>query len=110
MTRDDITRMGLEAGMDRIVALEHDGTQTFEAARIDLLERLAALVAAHIRETEFKPDWNNYQQGLIDGAAAEREQCHALLLEIKRKCHDDDRMWQIEDFIDEAIRARGGKA
>ena len=74
MTRDEITRMAREAGMERIVAIEIDGTQTFEIARLDLLERFAALVAAHIRETEFKPDWNNYQQGLIDGAAAEREQ------------------------------------
>jgi hypothetical protein len=40
-------------------------------------------------------------------AAAERDACTELLLEIKRKCQDADRLWQIEEFVDEAIRARG---
>ena len=75
MTPDEITRMAREAGMERIIAIEIDGTQTFEVARIDLLERFAALVAAHVRETEFKPDWAKYRQGVIDGAAEEREAC-----------------------------------
>jgi hypothetical protein len=41
-------------------------------------------------------------------AAAEREACTELLLEIKRKCQDADRLWQIEEFVDEVVRARGG--
>ena len=61
MTREDIIRMAREAGMERIVAIEIDGTQTLEIVRFDLLERFAALVAA-----------------------AEREQCDALRAEVER--------------------------
>lgn len=60
MNRDEIIRLAVEAGFAR--------TKMHGA-----LERFANLVAAHIRETEFKPDWNNYKQGMADGAAAERE-------------------------------------
>lgn len=62
MTKDQITAWAREAGglPDPMVF-------------IGAYERFAALVAAHVRETEFKPDWNKYQQGLADGAAAERE-------------------------------------
>ena len=42
----------------------------------------------------------------VQEAAAEREACAALLLEIKHKCQDADRLWQVEEFVDEAIRAR----
>jgi len=42
-------------------------------------------------------------------AAAEREACAALLLKIKQQCQDADRLWQVEEFIDAAIRARGGE-
>ena len=62
----------------------------------DRIERFAALVAAHVRETEFKPDWNNYRQGVADGAAAEREAC---LNEIKPNATPME--------IAAAIRARG---
>ena len=73
MNRDDVIRMAREAGM------EQDGDNFFSPSHEEIdvhitdLERFAALVAAHVRETEFKPDWNKYQQGLADGAAAERE-------------------------------------
>ena len=50
MTREGITRMAREAGMERIIAVGVDGTQTVEVARIDLLERFAALVVAAERE------------------------------------------------------------
>ena len=50
MTREDIIRMAREAGMERIVAIGIDGTQTVEIPRFDLLERFAALVAAEERE------------------------------------------------------------
>jgi flagellar biosynthesis/type III secretory pathway protein FliH len=39
-----------------------------------------------------------------DSLRKEREACTALLLEIKRKCQDADRLWQVEEFVDEAIR------
>ena len=67
MTRDEIIRM-----VNEIVV--SGSTRT----ALELFERFADLVAAHVRETEFKPDWNNYQQGLADGAAAEREACAKL--------------------------------
>jgi hypothetical protein len=44
---------------------------------------------------------------LRQALADERDACTELLLEIKRKCQDADRLWQIEEFVDEAIRARG---
>jgi hypothetical protein len=60
MTRDEIARMAREAGMERIVAVGVDGTQTVEVARIDLLERFAALVAAAEREACARVcDWWN---------------------------------------------------
>ena len=67
MTRNDIIRMAREAECS-----ETFGSDAFMFT-VEELERFAALVAAHVRETEFKPDWNNYRQGLADGAAAERE-------------------------------------
>jgi len=85
MNREDIIRMAREAGglPDPMVF-------------IGAYERFAALVAAHVRETEFKPDWNNYQQGRADGAAEEREACAKL-------CEDGF----TEYMIAESIRARG---
>lgn len=70
---------------------------------VEELERFAALVAAHVRETEFKPDWNNYRQGLADGAAEEREACAKV-------CDDIDVEYDGEDVLATlcaaAIRAR----
>ena len=68
-SRTDVLSMAREAGATEWCPGWHLWT--------DDLERFAALiasrVAAHIRETEFKPDWNNYRQGFADGAAEERE-------------------------------------
>lgn len=50
MTRDDITRMAREAGMERVVEVCTDGTQTVEVFFPELLERFAALVTAAERE------------------------------------------------------------
>ena len=100
MTRDEIMRMAREAGMERIVAISFDGTQTFEMSRFELLDRFATLVAAHVRETEFKPGLANYQQGLIDGAAEERKACAKVA----------DECWVFgmsSAYIADAIRARG---
>ena len=65
MTREDIIRMAREAGFTSGEIAWHD----------EMFECFAALVAAHVRETEFKPDWNNYRQGFADGVAEEREAC-----------------------------------
>ena len=80
MTREDILRMAERAGINV------DTYGDIWGSTDDGLLRFATLVAA-----------------------AERKQCHALLLKIKRKCEDSDRMWQVEDFIDEVICARGGE-
>ena len=87
MDRDEIIRMAAEVW---------NSGSFFPIPSSDDIERFAALVAAHVRETEFKPDWNNYQQGLIDGAAEEREACAAICDE---GCSYDG----------DIIRARGGK-
>ena len=74
MTRDDIIAMAREAGL---IYWTHNRWWMDAGEFGEEIERFAALiasrVAAHIRETEFKPDWNNYRQGFADGAAEERE-------------------------------------
>ena len=69
-------------------------------------ERFAALVAAHVRETEFKPDWNTYQQGLADGAAAEREACAKLAQETVCDTHIPTGIKIYGSRVAKAIRAR----
>ena len=102
MNRDDVIRWARKAGM------EQDGDNFFSPSHEEIdvhitdLERFAALVAAHVRETEFKPDWNKYQQGLADGAAAERE-------ELARFFKDHWRETWTYLQISKAIRARGQK-
>ena len=71
--------------MARVAGCRDNGEE-FRFVELRYLERFAALiasrVAAHIRETEFKPDWNNYRQGFADGAAEEREACAGVLDEM----------------------------
>ena len=50
MTRDEVIALAREAGLERVVELRDDGTRTVELPHPDLLERFAALVAAHERE------------------------------------------------------------
>lgn len=71
MNAEDIIRMATEAGIDDWWDSGNEQRETLQ----EHLERFAAFVAAHIRETEFKPDWNNYRQGFADGVAEEREAC-----------------------------------
>ena len=71
------------------------------------LEAFAKLVEAHTRGQIFKPDWDNYRQGLIDGATAEREACAKVCEDID---FDDwqDRGWDQGTYdCAQAIRARG---
>ena len=75
------------AGMERIVAIAFDGTQTVEMARLDLLERFAEIVAAAEREECAKQAEN------MDAAVL-------AMLNITRQ----------PIAIAAAIRARGGKA
>ena len=96
MNREDIIRMAREAGAIHI----HQNPKEFAMVGNKTIERFAALVAAHVRETEFKPDWNNYRQGLADGADEEREACAQVC----------DGLWQDDGTAydcREAIRARG---
>ena len=91
MNRDDVIRWAREAGFASADFWPDDFQGLFGC-----VERFAALVAAHVRETEFKPDWNKYQQGLADGAAAEREACIDIVA-----------MHGGSVEIEAAIRARG---
>jgi hypothetical protein len=73
MDRETIIKLAREAGY-------LDLSPANRGMELQELERFAKLAAEHIRQTEFKPDWNNYQQGRKDGAAEEREEV-ALLVE-----------------------------
>ena len=103
MNREDIIRMAREAGfyVDEKARQNQPNCISHTYHMIDnQLERFATLVAAHVRETEFKPDWNNYRQGLADGADEEREACAQVC----------DALWQDDGTAydcREAIRARG---
>lgn len=94
MTKEEIIRMAEENGIVIV------GEAMF---------RFAALVAAHVRKTEFKPDWANYRQGLVDGAAAEREACAQI-------CEAIPATWTRMDYDEacmecaKAIRSRRGDA
>lgn len=79
------------------------GKRMFELEHELLAEREACAKAA---EKQFEPEvWQRLEKawliGYDAGREAEREVFHALLLEIKRKCEDAERMWQIGDFIND---------
>lgn len=98
--RDTIMRMAREAGFTREDHCAIDG----------VLLHFAALVATHVRETEFKPDWNNYQQGVKDGAAAEREACADILDRNADRCDPHNSIvYEVLASNAAAIRARGGE-
>jgi hypothetical protein len=92
MTQDEVLEMADKAG----IIFGYPAYQ-------DRIEIFAKLVEAHTRGKMFKPDWDNYRQGLIDGATAEREAC-------AKECeHTALRMgseWMAQHCA-EAIRARG---
>jgi hypothetical protein len=79
MTKEDIIHMAREAGL---IYWTHNRWWMDAGEFGEEIERFAALIASHIRETEFKPDWNNYRQGFADGAAEEREACAGVLDEM----------------------------
>ena len=100
MTRDDIIKLAREADVWVV------GQEPYQSQ----LERFAALVATHVRETEFKPDWNNYQQGVKDGAAAEREACADILDRNADRCDPHSIVYEVLASNAAAIRARGNHA
>ena len=92
MTREDILRMARAAE----IPVQITGGNPTKLQ----IQRFAELVAAHVRETEFKPGLANYRQGLIDGAAEEREACAKVA----------DECWvfgMAAAYIADALRARG---
>lgn len=113
MKREEIIRMAREAGfyVDEKARQNQPNCISHTYHMIDSqLERFATLVAAHVRETEFKPDWNNYQQGRADGAAEEREACAKVCDEYSAvgKIEEFDRGWlACAKAISNIIRARG---
>lgn len=97
MNREDIIRMAREAEL----ITQFDCTTPW-VEDYDLtphLERFASLVASYIRETEFKPDWNNFENGRIIGAEEEREAC----AEVAEQARFGGRFSEVAA----AIRARG---
>ena len=64
MTQDEIIRMAREV---KLPHWYHNG----EPVNVELLERFAALVAAHEREKHNSPSWETVD----DAIAAEREAC-----------------------------------
>ena len=116
MNHDDVIRLAKEAGLyvgtnaSGVTLVGHKYQRFYNTGMIVHMDvndmaKFAALVAAYVRETEFKPDWNNYQQGLIDGAAEEREACIEILSRTE--------FTSLEHMPSEAallIRARGGDA
>lgn len=100
MTRDDIIRMAREIGLK----LRENNNEIYspdcDGIHIDEMQHFAQLIEAHVRGEVFKPDWDNYRQGLIDGAIAERE---AIL----KMCEPPEHSHQHVHTFKNLIRARG---
>ena len=98
MNREDIIQIATESWLT-----EYGRTLLLRGFDIEInieeLERFASLVASYIRETEFKPDWNNFENGRIIGAEEEREAC----AEVAEQARFGGRFSEVAA----AIRARG---
>ena len=94
MTQDEIIEMARQAGIEQ---WWDSGNEQREVLQ-EHLEAFAKLVEAHTRGQILKPDWDNYRQGLIDGAVSEREAC----LQIQ-----EDWQYQYANDLVQKIRARG---
>ena len=107
MTKDEIIRMAREAGFDVEPYLLVD-------AKMDRLERFAALVAAHAKQEYIDSVYEQHRETmfsnkdlgmLVDAVKAEREACAKV-------CEELDLDWRdLESRIDcaAAIRARNNK-
>ncbi len=109
MTRDDIIRMARKADP----GFETDTFHAESLVGMGAIERFAALVAAAERERaitiakDMKEGLQakfeqTYMEGVIAGAAAEREACAKVCEE-----YDDGRHANRADLCADAIRARG---
>jgi len=87
--KQDIIEMARQAGLSNPLWIENDYA---------IIEAFAKLVEAHTRGQIFKPDWDNYRQGLIDGATAEREACIQI---------QEDWQYTYANDLVQKIRARG---
>ena len=90
MNREDILRMGRQAGAFIELAQEKD---------LLWLERFANLVAKHTLANIDPSSFMTWQEGYEAGAFAERETCAKL-------CWSQRKYWDAEACAD-AIRARG---
>lgn len=97
MTRDDVVVMAVNAGANSHFVKHH----------IAFIEAFAKLVEAHTRGQMFKPDWDNYRQGLIDGAVSEREACAKLAQKTVCDTHIPTGVRIYGTAAAKAIRARG---
>ena len=73
MTKDDIIRMAREAGFEKVVAIDPDGSKTVTVAPIPELLAFAKLVAAAEREdcAKVADGWPDYDvQGLAEAIRA----------------------------------------
>ena len=114
MTRDDIIRMAREAELQEVVE-KTDHHTIVKMMDVPALERFAALVAAAERDRvleiakgmqeELQAKFEqNYMQGVIAGAAAEREACAKVCESLAGS------MWVTREAsleCSDAIRARG---
>ena len=114
MTKDEIIDMARQAGFPifgtKVVA--NDPMQQMLADAVtqhyhDSAIQFAKLVEAHTRGNIFKPDWDNYRQGLIDGATAEREACAELAKKTVCDTHIPTGVRIYGSEVAKAIRARG---
>ena len=94
MTRDDVVVMAVNAGANSHFVKHH----------IAFIEAFAKLVEAHTRGQMFKPDWDNYRQGLVDGAVSEREACAKVCEQYAKANEESDIM--VEAFLHCADRLR----
>ena len=95
MTQDEIIRMAREAGCHASVITK---AVCFNP---DVLERFAALVAAHEREKHGSPSWETVD----DAIAAEREACAKVCEQIDTAAFGSER--PAPNDCAAAIRARG---
>jgi hypothetical protein len=105
--KNEVLKMARQAGF-MLVTDSQEGQSDWYECFTEEIEAFAKLVEAHTRGQIFKPDWDNYRQGLIDGATAEREACANVCEELAElsRISDTDSMWEWGECA-AAIRARG---
>jgi len=115
MNRDDIIRMAREAGFEKVVAIDSNGTRTVTIAPVLELEHFATLVAAPLQERiQLLYEQLGEAEKQLDaqyklGMEAEREACawaiDLVALKYQKKHYASDE--NVADECAAAIRARG---